>query len=197
MSRSGGMRLEAKRQPLEAELIQGCLQGDRQCCKLLYEQTASVMFGICLRYASDFHEAEDILQEGYIKVFRYISQYRGDGPLEGWMRRIFINTALAYGRRHKCESPTEDPPYPDDEPLTADVLSRLETFELLELVQNLPRGYRMVFNLYVIDGYSHKEIAGLLGISEGTSKSQLARARSQLRKMLANTQQKKTYAKAF
>lgn len=186
-------------QTADKELIRGCLQGDERCCKRLYELTSAVMFGLCLRYAGNRHDAEEMLQEGYIKVFRHLHQYRGDGSLEGWMRRIFINAALAFLRQKQRQpqfADTEAEVY-EEHVWVDDLMSKLNALDLLKLVQSLPDGYRTVFNLYAIEGFSHQEIAGLLGISEGTSKSQLARARYQLQKMMADAHNLKHYARAL
>jgi len=138
------------------------------------------MYGVCLRYAKDATEAEDILQDGFIKVFQHIASFKNEGSIEGWVRRIMINTALERFRK-------KNPLYPVSEIYDVarhlkyeDIESQISANELMGLVQKLSPGYRTVFNLYAIEGYSHKEISEQLGISEGTSKSQLARARAVL-----------------
>jgi len=141
------------------------------------------MYNVCLRFSRSGHEAEEILQEGFIKVFSALHQYRDEGSFEGWVRKIMVNTALQrYRKRASMHAVvsldlTEELPVPEED----DVVTRLTAKELLGMVQELPPAYRMVFNLYVFEGYQHKEIASLLSISEGTSKSNLHDARRWLR----------------
>lgn len=171
------------------DLIKGCIRGNRTYAAALYEHFSPTMFGICLRYASDYHTAEDILQEGFIKVFHHLDRYRFAGSFEGWMKRIFINTAIEHYRRsikHTGHTEIGDVVQPSTSHQVA--IEHLAQQDLLQLIQQLSPGYRAVFNLYVIEGYSHKEIAELLNISEGTSKSQLARARQLLQKMIKTQQ---------
>lgn len=168
----------------EEKILKGCQANNSFAQKALYTKFAPTMFGICLRYASDYHTAEDILQDGFVKVFKNIHKFRSDGSLEGWMKRIFVNTAIEYYRKVAKAfrfSPLEvagDTPYIDRQIL------ELERNELLELIQQLPHGYRLVFNLYVIEGFSHNEISKKLNINIGTSKSQLARSKKYLRKLI-------------
>ncbi|GIV35197.1 MAG: DNA-directed RNA polymerase sigma-70 factor [Chitinophagales bacterium] len=171
----------------EKELINGCLIGDRNAQKALYDKYAAKMFAICLRYAKDYHSAEDVLQEGFIKVFKYIGNFRHEGSFEGWLRRIFINTSIEFLRKSISLYPIVDE---EDKPMDIvdeSVFDELDHQDLIAMVQSLSPGYRTVFNLYVIEGYSHKEIAKILGINEGTSKSQLARARMIIQKKLAES----------
>lgn len=147
----------------------------------LYRQTASKMLVVCMRYAKDRMEAEDVLQMGYIKVFQKVNEYRGDGAFEGWIRKVMVNTAIESYRKNLRSLnvvPIEDA---YDQPSTGFDFSRLGMQDLLKLIQKLADGYRVVFNMYIIEGYSHKEIAETLGISEGASKSQLSRARAILK----------------
>jgi RNA polymerase sigma-70 factor (ECF subfamily) len=150
----------------------------------LYQRFASKMYGVCLRYAGSAEEAEDVLQEGFIKVFNKIGSFRGDGSFEGWIRRIFVNTAIEYYRKKIYLQPITE--YEEDtlEGKYLSVLDKLEEKDIIQLVQQLSPGYRTVFNMYVIEGYSHKQIAEALGISEGTSKSQLSRAKQILQDMV-------------
>ncbi len=166
----------------EKELIEGCLKGKRPFQKALYEHFAGKMYVVCLRYTKDRVQAEDFLQEGFIKVFGKLSQYSGDGSFEGWVRRIMINTALEHLRN--LRTMPEEAPLEDDYEIStsANILEGLAAEEIINLIQDLPLGYRLVFNLYVMEGYSHKEIAAELGITPGTSKSQLNRARAILQK---------------
>lgn len=169
----------------EAELRQGCIDGRRDHQELLYRYYSPKMFGICLRYASDYHQAEDILQEGFIKVFNNMDRFRGDGSFEGWVKRIFINTAIEHYRKsvnHSGHAELESNTVIRH--ISEKASDNLATQDLMKLVQKLSPGYRTIFNLYVIEGYSHREISEMMGISEGTSKSQLARARAILKKLV-------------
>ena len=168
----------------EQELLQGCLRGDPVAQQRLYETYAPRMYGICCRYLRDPMHAEDALVTSFTRVLQRIAQFKGEGSLEGWIKTIVIREALGTLRRHqhlRFETDLEDiaartiiqPPH-----------DALETEDLLNMITALPHGYRAVFNLYAIDGYSHKEIADQLGISENTSKSQLSRARTWLQHRL-------------
>ncbi|RZK80382.1 MAG: RNA polymerase sigma factor [Pedobacter sp.] len=160
------------------DLLEGCKAGNRKMQEALYMQTSSKMLAVCMRYAKDRMEAEDVLQMGYIKVFKKVQEYRGDGAFEGWIRRIMVNTAIESYRKNLRSMnvvPIEDA---YEQPSTGFDFSRLGMQDLLRLIQNLADGYRVVFNMYAIEGYSHKEISETLGISEGASKSQLSRARA-------------------
>lgn len=163
------------------DLLNGCKAGNRKMQELLYQQTASRMLVICMRYAKDRMEAEDSLQLGFIKIFERINEYRGEGSFEGWMRRIMVHTAIESYRRHIKSIKVVDLDDALEQPSTGVDINRLGMEDLLKIIQNLADGYRMVFNMYVIEGYSHKEIAEMLGISEGASKSQLSRARAILK----------------
>ena len=169
----------------EQELVKGCLRNSRLHQQALYERYSSKMFAVCLRYAPDRMLAEDFLQEGFVKVFTRLDQFNGQGSLEGWVRRVMVNTALQYLRSQK-NAPQEVDIEHSQHVSNGDsgVLDSLAVEELTKMVQKLPTGYRMVFNMYVIEEYTHKEIAAELGITEGTSKSQLARARGLLQKMI-------------
>ena len=161
----------------ESDLIEGCIRGDRKMQYELYERFASKMYGVCLRYAANAEEAEDILQEGFIKVFKKISSYRGDGSFEGWIRRIFVNTAIEHFRRKSYLQPISEHEENTIEGKYISVLDNLAEKDIIKLIQQLSPGYRTVFNMYVIEGYTHKQIGEALNISEGTSKSQLSRAK--------------------
>lgn len=181
------MNLLGKTKLDEKDLIIGCINGDEFFQKALYERFSSRMFGVCLRYAPDYHTAEDILQDGFLKVFNSIMSFRREGSFEGWMRRIFVNLSIERYRKNKgiiqFEELTDNTYYLYSE--EAD--SSLNAEELLKLVQELPDGYREIFNLYAIEGYNHSEIGEMLGISEGTSKSQLSRARNVLKRKIAES----------
>jgi len=168
----------------EADLIEGCIRGDRKMQYELYERFAPKMFGVCLRYASNNEEAEDILQEGFIKVFKKIGSYRNEGSFEGWIRRIFVNTAIEHFRRKIHLQPITEKEESTVEGKYLSILDTLAEKDIVQLVQQLSPGYRTVFNMYVIEGYSHKQIAEELGISEGTSKSQLSRAKQILQDLV-------------
>lgn len=170
------------------DLIQECIAGNRASQELLYKKFAPKMFAICLRYADNKQSAEDILQEGFIKVFNHLDKYRAEGSFEGWVKRIFVNTSIEYYRKSiVAKRYVEIEKIYDHKSKEADAVSKLAKKDLVTMVQNLPPGYRTVFNLYAIEGYTHKEVSKLLGISEGTSKSQLARARAMLQRFLKKT----------
>ena len=168
----------------ESDLVQGCLKGDRKSQLALYNAYSAKMFAVCLRYAVDYSAAQDMLQEGFVKVFRNIEKFRSEGSFEGWVRRIFVNTAIEHYRKQVNLYALHDNTVKGYESYEANALETLKHEDLVKMIQTLSDGYRTVFNLYVVEGYSHKEIGDMLGISEGTSKSQLARARYLLQKMI-------------
>jgi len=168
------------------KIIQGCLDNERQAQNELYKHFAGTMYGICLRYASDQFEAQDILQEGFVKVFKSLNEFRGNGSFEGWMKRIFVNHALEKYRSRLSFVAFDDiengeSGYINDGYSPMDALSAKE---ILVLVQQLPDQYRVVFNLFVIEGLSHSEIAETLNIAESTSRSNLTRAKSILKEKI-------------
>ncbi len=168
----------------ERDLIEGCLAGNRRMQEALYSRFSPRMYAVCLRYAGSSEEAEDILQEGFIKIFKKMDSYRGDGSFEGWIRRIFVNTAIEHFRRKRYLMPVTEKEENTLEGKYTSALDDLGAKDLMALVQELSPGYRTVFNMYVVEGYTHKEIAEILGISEGTSKSQLSRAKVILQEMV-------------
>lgn len=170
----------------EEEIIKGCKAGDRQSQKALYMRFSAKMYGVCLRYTKNREEAEDLLQDGFVKVFNNIKQYAGAGSFEGWIRRIMVNTALEFLRKKKLEFSSFDVLHAEDSSFenAPEALSKIALNDLLAFIQQMPRGYQTVFNLFAIEGYSHKEIGEMLNISEGTSRSQLARARQILQEKL-------------
>lgn len=179
---------EILRQP--EQLIEACVRGDRQSQSRLYNLYNQKMFVVCLRYSKTREEAEEILQEGFMKVFEFIHQYKYAGPFEGWMRKIMVNCALQkYRSKGKLAPVVDIDTVAVEQPGNEDILARIGTKELLKMVQQLPPAYRMVFNLYVFEGMKHREIAELLGISEGTSKSNLSDARGILQKAVMNSLQ--------
>lgn len=152
--------------------------------KLLYDRFSSKMYGVCLRYTENNEDANDLMQEGFIKVYKSLSKFRAEGSFEGWIRRIFINTSIEhYRKKVKLYKVTEVQENTIEDP-EVDVLDSLATKDILNIVNELSPGYKQVFNMHVVEGYSHKEIADLLGITEGTSKSQLARAKAVLKKII-------------
>ncbi|MEQ8304786.1 MAG: sigma-70 family RNA polymerase sigma factor [Cyclobacteriaceae bacterium] len=180
----------------ETEWIEGCKRQDSRAQKSLYEHYSAKMYALCCRYVPSKMEAEDVLVMAFTKLFQRIDQYKGEGSFEGWMRRIVVNESLTYLRRNKNMYLETEIEAVDREPNLASLDNHLEAEDLLTLVAQLPTGYRMVFNLYAIDGYSHKEIAEQLGISENTSKSQLSRARNQLQKSLIEIEKEKIVKKS-
>lgn len=164
------------------EIIRGCIAGRRKSQKSLFDHFSDEMFGVCLYYSKDYTEAEDTLHEGFMKVFQKISQYKRTGSLAGWIKRIMINTALEKFRKQKLLFVVSDEMDPESDIEPERVINDLSAQDLIKMIGELTPQYRIVFNLYAIDGYSHKEISSMLGISEGTSKSNLARARYILQK---------------
>ena len=162
-------------------LLDGCKQGEREAQENLYRTLAPRMMAVCMRYAKDSYEAEDMLQNGFVKVFNKVSEFRSEGSFEGWIRRIMVNTAIETYRKNLRTLSVVDIDEVYDQPQSTFDMNQLETKDLMKLVQQLSNGYRMVFNMYVIEGYSHKEISESLGITEGASKSQLSRARAILK----------------
>jgi RNA polymerase sigma factor (sigma-70 family) len=162
-------------------IIKGCIAGKNASRELLYKQFAGKLWGVCLRYAADYDQAKDVLQDGFVKIFEKISQYEGRGNFEGWMRRIMVNTALAEFRKHRHLSIEAMQKNEYEQEADGNLDCNLTAEELLEVIKELPPQYKMVFNLYAIEGYNHKEIGEMLGISEGTSKSNLSRAREILK----------------
>lgn len=171
------------------ELLEGCLKGDRKYQKALFDMYSPRILAVSMRYAAGRDAAYDILQDTFIKVFERIGSYKNEGSLEGWIRKICVNTALDHIRRNRMDKFTDD---------VDDVKFKLSSNEtplddmlaedLMEVLQSIPVGYRTVFNMYVIDGYTHKEIAEQLNISESTSKSQFSRARAMLQKIIIEKQ---------
>jgi RNA polymerase sigma-70 factor (ECF subfamily) len=165
------------------DIIEGCVRGEKRSQDLF----ASLLYGICLRYAKNKMEAEDVLQEVYVKIYNNISSYHHDGSFEGWLRRIAVNTSITYYRKnlkHAFQEDIDDVVQHKNDPLQFDDLEFTQE-ELMNCIGKLPTGYKTVFNLYVIEGFMHKEIADMLKIDVNTSKSQLSRAKSHLQKELA------------
>jgi len=169
----------------EETLVEACIEGDYRAQKKLYQLFAPQMMGVCMRYSSSVADAEDILQEGFIRVYGHLETYSGKGALGGWIRRIMINMALQRFRENKnMELVRLEDSNVHLREVSDDVLTRMSADELMAKLQKLPIGFRTVFNLYAIEGYKHHEIADQLGITEGTSKSQYSRSRALLREMI-------------
>ena len=169
----------------EKKIVRGCLAGNKKDQELLYRRYSAKLYAVSLRYSGSREEARDVLQEGFIKIFTNLSSYSWEGSFEGWMRRIVVNTALERHRNRYYLKKVDDIdsiPEPSDNMENSEDFSGMETEDLMGFVLELPPKYRMVFNLYAIEGYSHREISDMLKISEGTSKSNLSRARAILQK---------------
>lgn len=169
----------------EQTLIRDCLKGSPIAQRKLFEKFAPKMMSVCLRYMKDAQEAEDILQDGFIKVFQKLNAYENTGSLEGWIRRIIVNTALDQIRKNSKFGYTDDIDEVGYKIENNDfAFEELVAQDLMNMINQMPEGYKVVFNMFAIEGYSHKEIADLLGITESTSKSQYSRARAYLRERL-------------
>ena len=170
----------------DSNILTGCIKGEPSAQRELFDRYSRVLLGICIRYASSVEEAEDILQEGFVKIFLNISHFKGEGSLMAWMRRIMINTAITHYhkmRKHR---------YHEDIDEVRETSMKMHSWgeadftseELSKVIQRMPDGYRMVFMLYAVEGYKHREIAEIMGIDENTSKSQYSRARRWLQERL-------------
>ncbi len=167
------------------DMISGCKEGNRVAQKAMYDYFASKMLGVCMRYAKDRAEAEDMLQESFIKIFQNLHTYRGEGNFEGWVRRVVVFNAINL-YKHRVRHFKEDLDVRDyDAKYDDDVVSKISVKEILAFVQQMPDGYRLIFNLYAVEGFTHKEISEQLGIAIGTSKSQYSRARDWMKKVLS------------
>ena len=176
----------------EKRIVKGCKAGKAKYQQILYELYYGKMLSLCLRYTQTRDEAKDVLHDGYVKVFKSIKNFQGKGSLEGWVRKIMVNTAINYYHKSKKISTSS---YLDDDFQGAgalemhedEIIAKLSYDDIIKFVRMLPPAYKTVFNLYVIEGYNHREIAEMLGISEGTSKSNLAKARMKLQKKIQET----------
>ena len=173
--------------PSEEDLIiAGCKKNEYWARKELYELYAPAMLGVCVRYVNDYEKAKDILHDGFIKVFTKIDTYSKEGAFGGWIRRIFVTTALEFLRKDRSWRHTDIIDYEEKiEIVEASVMDKLSAEEILKCVSELPKGYQLVFNMYAIEGYSHVEIAKMLNINEGTSRSQFARAKQLLQNKIS------------
>jgi RNA polymerase sigma-70 factor (ECF subfamily) len=181
LNRIAKMNFFKKTYSTEADLIEGCLKQKQSAQNELYRRYSGVMLAVCIRYMGNKYDAEDMMVNGFIKVFEKVGQFGGNGSFEGWMKRIMANECLNYLRREKNvrkESDLQEYDFFDEQ---EDALDGISAQEVLEQIAALPDGYRTIFNLYALEGYSHKEIGEMLGIAEGTSKSQLNKARNILK----------------
>jgi len=183
--------------PDERLIVAGCKKNESWARKKLYELYAPAMLGVCARYTNDYEDAKDVLHEGFIKIFKKINTYLGEGSLGGWMRRIFVTTALEFLRDGGSQVYADIVEYEDKlETVEISVVEKLSVDEILKCISELPKGYQLVFNMYAVEGYSHAEIAKMLNIKEGTSRSQFAHARQLLQDkiqklhILTNTENK-------
>lgn len=177
------------------ELIARCLKGDGMAQRELYNSYASSMLGICYRYTQSLSDAEDLLQEGFIRVFKNLHQYKGTGELGAWIRRVMVNTIINQLKRSRIDMVSEDFIEDDKHPVTQDQpLDRISAKEIAQLIQQLPRGYQIIFNLHAIEGYSYEEIAEMMGIKQVTVRTQYLKARTLLKAKLdlVNLERNKT-----
>lgn len=171
----------------EEQLVKECISGNAIAHKKFYDLFAKKMMGVCLRYSSNPDEAQDVLQDGFIKVFSKLPKFVNKGSLEGWVRRIMVNTALdQYRKNKKFQKDVEIDAVSFKLEQRDFIIETINANDLLKIIQTIPKGYRVVFNLFAIEGYSHKEIAEQLGVTESTSKSQYSRAKKMLRKLLVD-----------
>lgn len=168
----------------ENDIIKGCIKGKADCQRMLFETYARKMMSVCLRYVVNYHDAEDILQEAFIKVFAHIHQFKFEGSFEGWLRKIVVNTALKALQKKKLHFAEVNESTISLADADAGAPSNLQAEQLMKILNHLPDGYRIVFNLYVIEGYDHEEIAKMLNIQTSTSRSQLVKARKMLQQQI-------------
>ncbi len=164
------------------EIIKGCKAGKVRDQERLFNLYSEEMFGVCLYYSRDPSEAEDLMHDGFLKIFKHINTYRYQGSFEGWMRKIMVNTSLERFRKDRHLYPLSEMENTIEDVMEENIIGQIATKDLVKMIQDLSPRYRMVFNLYAIEGYSHKEISEMMGITEGTSKSNLARARAILQR---------------
>ncbi len=169
----------------EADLIEGCKQNNRKSQERLYKKYAGLMLGVCMRYIKNRAEAEDVLMEGFMKIYKLISNFTATGSFEGWMRRIMVYTAIEHFRKISRMPFDDFSSY--DQGVDDYVIDQISARDILKLMEGMPEGYRMILNLHAIEGYTHKEISEAMGISEGTSKSQLNRGKAYLKKLIEKT----------
>ena len=182
------MKLQIFKSTKETDLVEGCKRQNPQAQRMVYERYSGTMLSLCRRYIWSTAEAEDVMVTGFVKIFSAIRQYEGKGSFEGWMKRIMINEALGFLRKNKTMYLETDIEAADREPDYDKAEASLEADDLMKMIGEMPAGYRTIFNMYAIEGYSHKEISEMLGINENTSKSQLSRARVYLQKKIAESE---------
>ena len=176
-----------------SQLIRNCLKGKRPAQQELYNQFSAQMLGICYRYTKNLDDAEDVLQEGFMKVYNNLHQYKGEGDLGGWIRRIMVNTALTYLKIHtRYRNQMDFEQMPLHPVVEEQATMNLQTAALIEIIRKLPAGYQTIFNLVAIEGYNHIEVAALLNINENTSRSQYSRARAMLIREIEATDQSRS-----
>ena len=176
----------------ENRLLENCIAGNRKSQKDLYDLYSPKMFSVCLRYSKNQMDAEDILQDGFVKLFNNLHRFRGEGSFDGWVRRIFVNTAIEHIRRKNLNTTGGEGLENTIADKHRNALDNLYEKDIIKTANTLSDGYRTVFNLYAVEGYSHKEIAAQLGITESTSKSQFSRAKAILRNMLQHKPTRKS-----
>jgi RNA polymerase sigma-70 factor (ECF subfamily) len=177
--------MSTNKEHVDRALIRRCLDGEPRAQKELYERYSGKMYALCLRYCDNRDTAKDMLQEGFVRVFRSLANFRHEGSFEGWMKRIMVNQCIEQYRKEQSDPWFSDVQEAHHIGVDDHAFSRLGMQDLMRAVQSLPRGYRTVFNLYAIEGYTHKEIGNQLGISENTSKTQLLKARNMLKRIIA------------
>lgn len=168
----------------ETEIIHGCIKKNQQCQRLLFEKYAGIMMSLCERYAKDEAEAKDMMQEGFIKAFNYMHQFKFEGSFEGWLRRVFVSVATRMAAKKKIEFGDIDTIDNDTATINPSIVSKLSEEEIHKMISQMPQGYRLVFNLNVVEGYSHEEIGKMLGIEASTSRTQLTKARRLLQSLI-------------
>jgi len=182
--------MESNHFETESDIIEGCILGNPRMQRILYEKFSAKMYALCIRYADNVDDAQDILQDGFVKVFGNIGKFKGSGSFEGWIRRIMVNTAIEHFRKKNILQAIDEKTENQLADEHSNIFNLLETKELLEIIKSMPAGYRTVFNLYAVEGYTHKEIAAMMNLNEGTSKSQYARAKSWLQEKIKKMQLK-------
>jgi len=188
MAKQGAVKInESQNNPslLFSVLLQMAIQEDERAFRAIYDMLSGKMYSLCIRYTGNTHDADDVFQEGLIRLYRNLDKYQGTGSFEGWARRIFVNSCLDYLKSKQKLLYAELSDNNDVPTSELSGLDKLTQDDLLKIIQKLPSGYRLIVNLYLVEGYNHKEIGEMLGISEGTSKSQLSRARVILQKNIS------------
>lgn len=170
----------------DKELVKECVLGNRHYQEIFYKKYSKRMYNLCLAYSSSDDDAKDVMQDGFVKVFTSLKQYSGNGSLEGWVRKIIVNTAIDFYRKKRKEVRNISIEHAHDLAFDESVINALNAKHLIDLIRKLPEGANLIFNLYVVEGYNHEEIAKKLDISIGTSKSQLSRAKSLLKEYIEN-----------